>query len=599
MFKSRREMFPELARAMKNPRAAARSRTGRALLRRMRPRLEGLKPLPETTYSLYRQYSRNGNRSRFERPFFAKRANLVAAAAVHFLEPDPGLLDVVQDYIWDTCEETTWILPAHERGGMDLFSTETAFCLAEVAHLLRGQLAAEVVERVEHEVRRRVTDPYLAGAGKRRPAWGLHEPNLTDLFLGRQRHGLAWYKHHNNWCGVCNGSVGAALLYCERDPRRLAAGLNLVLEGLEHFLGAAFSADGASNEGVSYWQYGLINYIAFAELLRCRTGGKVDLLAEPKLKLVARFPLGVRLSGDRYYNHADCPPRIRFNPGVIARLAARTGTPELLALVADAPGGGARMPMLLRDLLWWDGRRGRAPRVEDSLLPAAGIFRLVRGGLVLAGKAGHNAESHNHNDVGSFVLHSRGEDLLCDPGAPPYTREFFQQQTRYKLFLHTRSSGHSLPVIGGREQEFGRKYRGKVTSFEAEGRSSAVEMQLAGAYPERALKSFVRRLELFRGGRFALRDEFAFSGKGRQVEEAFVTWLPVRVNGASAVIRGEKSRLRLRILEPRGARFRLERHDLETKSAPKQVKGAELRRLIVRLPKRGRTCFVMEGRLET
>ncbi|MHC4917865.1 MAG: hypothetical protein ACYTGB_20510, partial [Planctomycetota bacterium] len=410
MLKARREMFPELTRAMKNRRAVARSRTGRALLRRLRPLLENLRPVTGTPYSLYRQYDRNGNRRLYERPYFAKRRNLVAAAAAQFLEPDPEMLDVVQDYLWDTCEETTWILPAHERGGMDLFSTETAFCLAEVVHVLRDQLAAEVVERAEHEIGRRVIDPYLAGAGKRRPAWGLHEPNLTGILLGRQRHGLGWYKHRNNWCGVCNGSVGAALLYCERDPRRLARGLNLVLDGLEHFLKAAFSADGASNEGVSYWQYGLINYIAFAELLRCRTGGKIDLLKEPKLKLVARYPLGVRLSGDRYYNHSDCPPRIRFTPGVIARLAERTGVPELLALVADAPGVNFRMPMLLRDLLWWDGRRGRAPRVGDSLFPAAGFFRLVRGGLVLAGKAGHNAESHNHNDVGSFVLHARGED---------------------------------------------------------------------------------------------------------------------------------------------------------------------------------------------
>ncbi|MHC4917456.1 MAG: hypothetical protein ACYTGB_18415, partial [Planctomycetota bacterium] len=179
------------------------------------------------------------------------------------------------------------------------------------------------------------------------------------------------------------------------------------------------------------------------------------------------------------------------------------------------------------------------------------------------------------------------------------TREFFRPQTRYKLFPHTQSWGHSLTVIGGRNQEFGREFRGKVTRFEPEGRTAAAEMQLAGAYSLRALKSFVRRLELAPGGRFTLRDEFSFSGKGKPVEEGLVTWLPVRVNGASAVIRGEKSRLKLRVLEPRGARFRLERHELESKSAPKQVSAATLHRLTVRLPARGCTCFVLEGRLET
>ncbi len=599
MFRAKREVFPELARARKRRRALARSKVGLQLLKKLRPILKTLYPIPETTYTLYRQYARSGDRARFERPYFAKRHNLTAAALAQFLEPCAKHLDAVHDYLWDVCGETTWILPAHERGGMDLFATETAFCLTETLEMLRGELAGEVVGRVEHEVRRRVLGPYLDGVGKRRaPPWkrrAAHEPNLTAILLGRQPHGLHWHRYHNNWNGVCSSSVGATLLYLERDPRRLARGINAVLDSLDYFLGAAFSEDGASNEGVAYWQYGLLNFVPFAELLRARTGGQVDLLADPRMKLIAGYPAKVMLSPGRFYNHADCPPRLELQPGVFAKLAEKTGAAGLGGLLASEPISGARVPMALRDLFWWDGKRAPAPKVGDARLPAAGIFRLKSGRLVLAGKAGHNAENHNHNDVGSFVLHAAGEDLLCDPGAPPYSREYFQHQTRYKLFIHTQSRGHNLPAVGGKLQEFGRRFRGRVLKFDAAGARKAVEMEIARAYPVKKLKSLRRRLELAPGGRLVLEDRFEFGGKGLPVEEGFVTWLPVTVKGKTATVRGEKNVLKLRIAGP--GRFRLEEHELAAKVAAGATAAMTLRRLFVRLPAGGETCFRMEGEL--
>jgi len=596
MFAKSRQMFPEMAEARANRSAIARKKAGRQILSSARKVFKSLYPIPRSTYTQYRQFLRNGGRSEYERPHFQQGRNFSAACMLQFLDPSPEHLDAVQDYIWDICEQTTWIAPAHELGGVDLMATEQAFSLAEACALLEGELSEEVVQRVHHEVERQVFTPFEKFTGGRRARrLKAEDIKLSDLVTGERPHHLWFFKGRNNWNGVCCSSIGAALLYLEESPRRLARLLNRLLESLEVFLKEAFCEDGASDEGAGYWQYGLVNFVAFAELLRRRTGGKVDLLRHPKLKKIASFPLGVYLSPERFYNHADCSPRLTFYPGVVGRLAERTGVEELKGLVASRVGAHIRLPMSLRNLLWWNGRVGAEPKVCDRLFPDAGIFRMASGRLVVAGKAGHNSENHNHNDVGSFVVHVDGEDLLCDPGAPSYNRDFFSDK-RYTHFFHTQSRGHNCPVIGGRMQEHGRRYRGKVVSFRNGGPRHSVEMEFSAAYPLKTLKSLKRRLEIGPANRIELEDHFRFSGRGVAVEEGFVTWMPVTVRGATATIRGEKSVLRLRVTEPQGAKFRLEEKELDSKTLPGKEKGM-LRRLSVALPKGRRGHFVMEGRV--
>src|SRR5512138_428761 len=69
--------------------------------------------IPQTTYSLYRQFARTGERDGYESPYFEKRA-MLTRAVVELILGDETRLDRVQDLLWDICEETSWVLPAHE-----------------------------------------------------------------------------------------------------------------------------------------------------------------------------------------------------------------------------------------------------------------------------------------------------------------------------------------------------------------------------------------------------------------------------------------------------------------------------------------------------
>ena len=58
-------------------------------------------------------------------------------------------------------------------------------------------------------------------------------------------------------------------------------------------------------------------------MLRLRTNGKIDLLAQDKMKAIARYPLEVLLAKDTYASFADAHEHSSVHPFIAARLADR------------------------------------------------------------------------------------------------------------------------------------------------------------------------------------------------------------------------------------------------------------------------------------
>jgi hypothetical protein len=565
-------LFPEYEAARPTLAALRDDPRVRAALAQTEPLMADIGEIPQTTYSRYRAFQRTGAREPYETPYFSKRAKL-HAAALRLLFGRDDLRDVVHDYLWAICEESTWVIPAHARV-IDLMSAETAFGLAEILALVGTGLNADVRRRVRDEIDRRIFEPFLRG-----------------------HYDLRWFNGGDNWNGVCSGAIGGAFLYLEREPGRLAEGLALILESLKTFLAAAFEEDGSSTEGVGYWQYGMTYVVIFAELLRARTGGAIDILAAPRVRQIAAYPGKMLLPGGRFVSFSDSAAVVPFNPGITARLALRTGERSLWNVLAHpaplAPNDG--VSLTLRNLLWWDGSRPAAAEVGDATLPAGGIARLTArtapgAPVVVAIKAGHNDENHNHNDVGSFILHVAGEDLLTDPGPGRYDRDYFSARRYESVFAN--SYGHSVPRIDGQLQGTGRGFAGAllgVDADEATGRKAAT-VEFGRAYPVPTLATAQRQLILAttdaERGVAWLHDSFRFTDEGHDIEEALVTWLPVEIDGATATIRGRRHLLRLTIEQPSGAHFTLESLELERRA---DDQPGLLRRLRFALPRAATT----------
>ncbi len=577
-----------------------------AMLSALRQAVPNLTDIPQTTYTLFRQFEHTGVRRNYERQHFMKRSMLTRAVIEMILGDTMhgiAMRDVIHDLLWSICEETSWLFPAHEEQGpafwelhpsprqrpwgahtmltrepdsIDLFAAETGATLAETIHLVGDRLAPEVVQRVRQEVERHIFKPYLAHG---RDHW--------------------WYKGPLNWNGVCNGSIGLAFMRLERDGRTLADAIEQVLEGFQAYIATGFEADGGSIEGIGYWNYGLMYYVTLAELLRERTNGGLDLLAAPRMKDIARYPLVTALSPGTYVNFGDATEELALSPGIVQRLAERTGADDLRALLIDPAkleGRGvatAKLAITLRDIAWWDGQHRPFPSAahQDNYLPGCAVIKHVAHTasgqpVILTAKAGHNDGHHSHTDIGHFVLHVDGESLLCDPGRGLYSREYFREPRYDNIFCN--SISHNVPRIGGHLQAPGpewnghQQYHGVIVEHSERADEKSVVIDFHPAYDLPALTLARRTLRLApQTGETTLDDVFAFDGPPLAVEEAFLTWFPVETHGATARIVGQRSTLELTVQEPAGAVFQAT--SLEADCRANQREGV-LTRLTVNLP---------------
>ena len=93
----------------------------------------------------------------------------------------------------------------------------------------------------------------------------------------------------------------------------------------------------------------------------------------------------------------------------------------------------------------------------------------------------HNAESHNHNDVGDFIVYADGKPMIVDAGRGNYTARTFSSK-RYELWF-TQSNYHNLPIINGFGQKEGRDFEAKNVSYQISAKESVLKMDLVDAYP--------------------------------------------------------------------------------------------------------------------
>ncbi len=467
-------------------------------------------PLYVIKRSDYRSFRREGTRGPYELQDRPRQKRVQDLALAVWLGHPAVPVDALQDQIWALCDDHNWVMPAHEPRAIDLRAASVAAVLATTVCVLADKLEAEVVQRVEREIERRIFDVYFD-----------------------HRVELSWKTCPMNWNHVCNGDILRAALCLIKDPERLARMTHPMIQNMSYAV-EGFAKDGGCLEGPGYWNYGFGHYAQAAFALWQRTGGAVNIMAGNRIEAICRYPLAAYIDPPMSATFADASHGF-ISPVLALQINRFHAVPRLYSLCKSNKDGTIRVGDMHGLALASGEKIGDfVSEDQDALLPDTGLVKL-RGGAekraaTLMALAGRNDVPHNHNDVGSFIFHRDGRLLLDDPGAPKYSAKTFSAR-RYEI-AHCNSFGHSLPVINGQLQRFGGDYFGTLSVENLNGQGAKTAgIDMTRAYAAGVARSLVRTLTLDGNGRsLMIEDHFVFDRKPKSLEEAFVTYEAVKIS---------------------------------------------------------------------
>ena len=401
------------------------------------------------------EFSRNGNRSRHGAIYFGKRNRLAQAVVAECIEREGRFMEEIMNLVWSICEESWWVIPAHygqyaqeglpgsDAAYVDLFAAETGVLLAWTHYLLADELdkiSPVLNERILEEIDERILTPNLE-----------HDDYWWMGVNGRSL---------NNWTPwICSNWLATVLL-CEKDAERKAKAAYKIMECLDRFLDP-YPADGGCDEGPGYWGRAGASLFDCLELFDLGSSGKIDVWKNELVRNIGQYIYKVHIMDDYYINFADASAITRPAPTLIYRYGKKIKDEQMMAFGSwlaqrqkifdgEIRDNLARKLATFQTLPEIEKTTPKEAFVSQSWFPDLEVL-VCRSddpqgkGFFLAAKGGHNAESHNHNDVGSFIIYYDGKPVIIDVGVETYTKKTFSSQ-RYEIWT-MQSQYHNLPTI--------------------------------------------------------------------------------------------------------------------------------------------------------
>ena len=417
--------------------------------------------------SLFRNFKATGNRKTFEDVYFAKRRKLSDAVIAECAENEGRFISVIEEGIWSLLSEPSWVIPAHnsyvrdteqldtpltERPVLDLFACETGEILALTAAVLGRKLNPIILKNIYSELERRIAKPYI-----------------EDSFWWMGSEGPLI-----NWSPWCTQNVLITVLSNPglEDKTRMKA-VKQAIGTLEGFI-ASYNEDGACDEGAGYYHAAALSLFGALLVLERSSGRDFSkVFRNQKIYNMASYIEDVFIADDLYLNYADCSPKA-------GTLTCRE------YLFAKAVGNDAMAHHAARDVAKYGWKESdnsynlyykllalssyneaiaeasrerifRKPPFKAFSRTDLAIYR--EDDITFAIKGGCNAESHNHNDVGSVILYKGTVPILVDIGVEaleyddivlinaPFTKEVHNEETLERFRTKLRTKGAKLVII--------------------------------------------------------------------------------------------------------------------------------------------------------
>jgi|GEM_PF-2188095 len=462
---------------------------------------------------------------------------LPGMALVALLDPDPKYLEAVRKWALKPGEYPLWGAGVFE--GADLAAAHQLFGISLAYDWLYDRWSVEDRERLREILAERGRVMYEAAEGINDRGWWKHE----------------WRQNHS-WCAY--QALGVTAIALAGDVPGVGEWLAKSAWGFQHIV-AELPDEGAYEEGVPYWGYGMEGLMRF--ITAARPYVPEDYYAAEYLRNTHLFRMYMAGPEMRTCaNFGDGPPRDwhAIRP-IMYRLASECGDGRTQWLAQHLPDRND-LDTLCWGLLWYDPAV-QAEEPED--LPLWHAFEVAGFGaartsweedaLTLHLRSGRAAVSHSHLDVNNFLLNAGGEWLLRDYGYGEVGEGYFNREV---IYFSNSTAAHNCLVIGEKHQRKGADSEGRIT--DAEESDGVVWFRSDATKAYEGAESVVRELALVlphegtgKWGYVVLRDRARTAAP-----ETFDFMLnpggEVAVNGDTFTIQCEKSRLVGKVIAPSG-----------------------------------------------
>ena len=468
----------------------------------------------------YLEIIRSGDRR--QSVYSAPRSALIALVMGELAEGKGRFIDQIVNGVWYYSEQTWWGWSAHlppPKGLPDIDNPSIDLGVGEISNILSwtwflfhdefDKIHPLIAKRLKDEIMKKAVIPYY----ERDDFWWM---------------GFDTSRTVNNWNPWTNHNMLTAILILENDQQQKAKGVQKVVRSLDAFIDV-YPDDGGCDEGPSYWGRAGASLYQCIDLLKRATNNKFDVYDNQLIKNMGNFIYKAYINYPYFINFADADAKTGGRPQIIYSYGKDIKDPVMQSFGAflakkqdwgkETPGG--KIDEQIMQLIYLDeieNAKAENALISDFWLPdlevggardKAGSFD----GFFFAAKGGHNAESHNHNDLGTFVMYFDGKPCLIDIGREKYTAKTFSSR-RYEIW--TMQSGyHQLPKINGVDQMQGREFVATNSTFSADAKKAVFLTDIANAYTDEAgVIKWVRSYHLDRGKKFTISDNYELSEVG-------------------------------------------------------------------------------------
>jgi len=486
--------------------------------------------MPQMSASILMDFVRSGDRERHSKVSFTRRVNLMDLVLAESMEGKGRFTEDIMNYIWAICEETYWGIPAHlsvqkaksglpdaEDPTVDLFAAETASVLG-----LTDYFIGEKLDKISPLVRRRI--------------YAETDRRIFEPIKQVNRYGYLSKKVQvNNWNPWIVSNLLIADLFLETDESKRATNAYTYSTLMDAYLNS-LGDDGGCDEGPSYWFAAGACVFDALETLSSASNGKINVYDQQIVKNMAAYIYKTHIADDYFVNFADADPKLRPDGLMLYRFGQALNDDALTQFglwayerfptTASSNGSFHRMRRLANIL-----SVKQMPQTKHNYVPSTDAWfgdtqvltTRASNGFYLATHAGHNAESHNHNDVGDFLLYANGEPVIIDAGRGNYTARTFSSK-RYELWF-TQSQYHNLPIVNGKGQLAGRHFEGANVQSTINNKEASLSMNIAPAYDKEAgIQTWNRTVKINKNkNRIEIADDYTLNQTPTSLEQVFMT----------------------------------------------------------------------------